>query len=82
MRHILQTIMPYHLENMIVVVETDPEDDNPRESLWFLYNADGKLLKRGYGRWHPGIWAFQSALRNAKQAARRYIRKEHPLFFN
>ncbi|MCK4827729.1 hypothetical protein KA005_69015 [bacterium] len=81
MRHILQAIMPYHLENMIVVVEIDPKIDNPRRCLWFLYNAGGELVRSGYGGWCPDIRALQSAFRNAKQAARRYIHKTHPLFF-
>ena len=76
MRHILQTIKPYLLVYMIVVVDID----NPR-SLWYLYDVVGKIVKRGYGDRHPGIGAFQGALRNANQAARRYVRKEHPLFF-
>ena len=83
MRHMLQTIDPYHWVKMIVVVEVDPQNNNPEKSLWYLYNKDGKLLKKGYGGWHypDGIKAPQSALRNAKQAARRYLRKKHPLFF-
>lgn len=81
MKHILQTIKPYHFENLIVVVEIDPKIDNPKKVFWYLYNANGKLIKKGYGGWTPKLRASRSALRNAQQAARRYIHKTHPLFF-
>lgn len=76
MKHKMQIINPYKLKNMIVVVEQDRS-----KSLWYLYDMSGKLVKKGYGTRVIGIPSRIQALNNAKQVARRFIRKNNPLIF-
>jgi len=82
MKHQLQTIKPYDLEDIIVVVE-DSGIVVPGigKSLWYLYSFNEDLVKKGYGNRSVGITAQQQAFANAGQVARRLVRKNNPLLF-